>query len=49
VEKDLRVAIDTCARNGTPLEFILKDVSTIRYDPRRLWEWVDIAMRLVRQ
>ena len=49
VEKDLRFTIDACARNGTPLEFILKDVSTIRYEPRRLWNWVDVAMRVVRQ
>jgi len=49
VEKDLKVTIDACRRNGAPVELILKDVSTIRYDPRRLWEWVDIAMRLVRQ
>lgn len=49
VEKDLRLALDACGRTGTPLEFILKDVSTIRYDPRRLRDWVEIAMRLVRQ
>ena len=49
VEKDLKATIDACRRNGTPLELILKDVSTIRYDARRLSEWADIAMRLVRQ
>lgn len=49
VEKDLRASIDTCRRTGTPLELILKDVSTIRYEARRLWEWVDIAMRLVKE
>jgi hypothetical protein len=48
VERDLKLTIEACRRNGTPLEIILKDVSTIRYDPRRLWEWVDVAMRLVR-
>ena len=49
VEKELRASIDACRRNGTPLELILKDVSTIRYEARRLWEWVDIAMRLVKE
>ena len=49
VEKELRASIDTCRRTGTPLELILKDVSTIRYKARRLWEWVDIAMRLVKE
>lgn len=47
VERDLKRTIDSCRRNGTPLEIILKDVSTIRNDPARLREWVDIAMRLV--
>ena len=49
VEQDLRATIDACRRYGTPLELLLKDVSTIRYQPRRLWEWVDVAMRLVRE
>ena len=30
------------------MELILKDVSTIRYDAPRLWEWVDVAMRLAK-
>ncbi len=47
VEKELRAAIEACRSNGTPVELILKDVSTIRYDARRLWEWVDTAMRVV--
>ncbi len=49
VEADLRATIGACRRTGTPLELILKDVSTIRYDARRLWEWVEIAMRLVNE
>jgi len=48
VEKDLRDTLERCARHGCPLEFILKDISTVRYQPQRLWEWADIAMRLVR-
>jgi hypothetical protein len=24
------------------------DVSTVRYQPQRLWQWAGIAMRLVR-
>jgi hypothetical protein len=34
--------------NGCPVEFTLKDISTCRYDPSRLWEWSDIAARMVR-
>jgi hypothetical protein len=47
VEQDLRRTVDACRRNGTPLELILKDVSTVRDRPDHLWEWVRIAMRLV--
>jgi hypothetical protein len=49
VEQDLKETIDACARHGAPLELILKDVSTVRDRPQRLWDWADIAMRLVRQ
>ena len=27
------------------VELIFKDISTVRHDPRRLWEWEKIAMR----
>jgi hypothetical protein len=32
---------------GCNVEIIIKDISTVRYEPQRLWEWVDIASRLV--
>ena len=48
VEKDLRDTMDACARNGCPLEYNLKDISTVRYDPARLWKWADVAMKVVR-
>ena len=47
VERDLRETRDACARHGCPLEFILKDISTVRYRPQRLWEWADVAMKVV--
>ena len=25
------------------IEFIMKDISTVRYEPQRLWEWAEIA------
>ena len=28
------------------IELIMKDISTVRYDPRRLWEWETIAMEV---
>lgn len=29
------------------MEFIMKDISTVHYDPRRLWEWEKICMEEV--
>jgi hypothetical protein len=47
VERDLRDTLEQCTRYGCPVEFILKDISTVGYHPQRLWEWADIAMRVV--
>jgi hypothetical protein len=41
----LRRALDQA--RGCPLEIIMKDISTVRYQPRRLWEWAAIAMEEV--
>jgi hypothetical protein len=46
VEADLRQTLAACRREGCPMELILKDISTVRYEPRRLWEWSRVAMRL---
>lgn len=48
VEIDLRNTLEICNRYGCPVEFILKDISTVRYEPQRLWEWSEIAMRVVK-
>ncbi len=32
---------------GAPMEFIMKDISTVRYQPQRLWEWARVAMEEV--
>jgi len=34
---------------GVSVELIMKDISTVRYDPRRLWEWEKLAMRAAEQ
>ena len=49
VEQDLRDTQEKCNRYGCPFEFILKDISTVRYQPQRLWEWADTAMRVVKE
>jgi hypothetical protein len=47
VREDLQHTVDICARYGCPVELILKDISTVRYQPQRLWEWGKIAMEVV--
>ena len=37
------------ATEGRNVELILKDVSTVRFQPNRVWEWTDMAMSLVRR
>jgi hypothetical protein len=44
VRRDLATTRDICAEYGCPLEFILKDISTVRYQPQRLTQWADLAM-----
>jgi hypothetical protein len=31
---------------GMHVEIIMKDISTVRYEPRRLWEWSRLAMEM---
>jgi hypothetical protein len=47
VREDLTITRDLCERNGCPLEFILKDISTVRYEPERLFTWAKVAMQVV--
>jgi hypothetical protein len=46
VRADLAATRAVCEKYGCPLEFILKDISTVRYEPRRLFEWARIAMQV---
>jgi len=47
-EKDFDDVLEATRANGCPVEFTLKDISTCRTDPRRLWEWCEIAERKTR-
>jgi hypothetical protein len=44
VRKDLRRTIAAAKENGLALELLLKDITTIKGDPRRLWRWSEIAL-----
>ena len=46
VREDLQATRSVCRQHGCPLEYILKDISTVRYQPQRLSEWARIAMEV---
>lgn len=46
IRADLAATRRICRKHGCPLEFILKDISTVRYQPERLFEWARIAMQV---
>jgi hypothetical protein len=35
--------------HGCHVELIMKDISTVRYHPERLWEWSEIAMQVAHE
>ena len=43
VRRDIRRSVDAARKYGKKLEMILKDVSTVRYDPARLARYSEIA------
>ncbi|MHB0998394.1 MAG: hypothetical protein ACYC27_04030 [Armatimonadota bacterium] len=43
----IQTTVDICARYGCPLELIFKDISTVAYEPQRLWRWAEITMASV--
>jgi hypothetical protein len=47
VRRDLLATREVCTRYGCPLELILKDISTVCYQPQRLTQWAAIAMEVV--
>jgi hypothetical protein len=34
---------------GCNVEYIMKDISTVKYQPQRLWEWAELVMRVVNE
>ncbi len=45
--QDLCAFLD--AARGCHVELIMKDISTVRYQPQRLWEWARIAAEVVEE
>lgn len=46
VREELVATRTICEAEDCPLEFILKDISTVRYQPERLFEWARVAMEV---
>ncbi len=46
VRKSLTETKKICEKHGCPLEIILKDISTVRYQPERLFKWAAVAMEV---
>ena len=49
VAEDIRTTIAAARRHNCALEFILKDISTVNYEPQRLWQWATLVMQLVQE
>jgi hypothetical protein len=47
VKRDLRETLTVM--KGRNVEMIMKDISTVKYQPRRLWEWVQTAAEVTRE
>jgi hypothetical protein len=47
IRTELATTLAACREHGCPLEFILKDISTVRHEPERLDQWARIAMETV--
>ncbi len=44
---DLKEFLDKA--KGCPVEIIMKDISTVRYHPERLWDWEKLTMEIVQK
>ena len=47
IAADLKRTCNAAKKNGVALEMILKDISTVRYQPERLTKWAECAMKVV--
>ena len=46
VRKELETAVDAACKNNCPIEIIMKTLSTVVYNPQKLWRWAEIAMEV---
>jgi hypothetical protein len=46
IRQDLQATVTICKQHNCPLEIILKDISTVRYQPERLFQWAEVARQV---
>ncbi|MBT3381493.1 MAG: hypothetical protein HN742_21700 [Lentisphaerae bacterium] len=47
VEEEIAGYCEACVENGTTLEFVLKDISTIANNPQNLTQWANTVQRVI--
>ena len=48
LRKDILETLTVCRENGTPCEFVLKDISSVAHNPMNLTRWEQVVMETVR-
>ena len=46
---EMAAVAEKARATGSHVEFIMKDISTVRYHPERLWDWARVAMEVSEQ
>jgi len=41
IKQDILSTNEACIKNNTPVEYILKDISTVKNNPENLWKWAE--------
>lgn len=47
IKRETRRTLEACKRNNTPVELVLKDISSVNYHPENLDRWAEIVMGMV--
>lgn len=47
LRKDILETLTVCRENGTPCEFVLKDISSVCYNPNNLTRWSEVVLETV--
>lgn len=48
LRKDILETLEICRTHGTPVEFTLKDISSVCYNPENLTRWEQVVMETVK-